>query len=98
MWVLQLRHELSLCRVYIVSGSFRAFDRRPVVIESSRDVVAQENVGSHSTKVTERSTSPKEVLVDHVEKEGINWEMDTGLRSLWEWDQFNQMQAPQNKN
>ncbi|KAG8387476.1 hypothetical protein BUALT_Bualt02G0025200 [Buddleja alternifolia] len=25
-----LRHELSLCRVYVVSGSFRAFDRRPI--------------------------------------------------------------------
>lgn len=27
---MQLRHELSLCRVYIISGSFRAFDRRPL--------------------------------------------------------------------
>ncbi|KAL3518564.1 hypothetical protein ACH5RR_021153 [Cinchona calisaya] len=26
----KLRHEVSLCRVYIISGSFRAFDRRPV--------------------------------------------------------------------
>ncbi|CAK9314289.1 unnamed protein product [Citrullus colocynthis] len=26
----QLRHEFSLCRVYVVSGSFRAFDRRPL--------------------------------------------------------------------
>ncbi|XP_022755993.1 NAC domain-containing protein 90-like [Durio zibethinus] len=25
----KLRHEFSLCRVYVVSGSFRAFDRRP---------------------------------------------------------------------
>ncbi|CAA2954255.1 NAC domain-containing 90 [Olea europaea subsp. europaea] len=25
----KLRHELSLCRVYVVSGSSRAFDRRP---------------------------------------------------------------------
>ncbi|XP_038992783.1 NAC domain-containing protein 90-like [Hibiscus syriacus] len=25
-----LRHEFSLCRVYVVSGSFRAFDRRPL--------------------------------------------------------------------
>ncbi|CAA0810700.1 NAC domain-containing protein 90 [Striga hermonthica] len=24
-----LRHELSVCRVYVVSGSFQAFDRRP---------------------------------------------------------------------
>ncbi|KAJ6895315.1 NAC domain-containing protein 90-like [Populus alba x Populus x berolinensis] len=26
----KLRHEFSLCRVYVVSGSFRAFDRRPL--------------------------------------------------------------------
>ncbi|XP_023533663.1 NAC domain-containing protein 90 [Cucurbita pepo subsp. pepo] len=26
----ELRHEFSLCRVYVVSGSFRAFDRRPL--------------------------------------------------------------------
>ncbi|XAR60161.1 hypothetical protein NMG60_11033417 [Bertholletia excelsa] len=29
----RLRHELSLCRVYIVSGSLRAFDRRPLGAE-----------------------------------------------------------------
>ncbi|KAK1435048.1 hypothetical protein QVD17_00807 [Tagetes erecta] len=27
--VRKLRHELSLCRVYVVSGTTRAFDRRP---------------------------------------------------------------------
>ncbi|KAJ9675961.1 hypothetical protein PVL29_024771 [Vitis rotundifolia] len=26
----QLRHEFSLSRVYVISGSFRAFDRRPL--------------------------------------------------------------------
>ncbi|XVF69211.1 hypothetical protein PTKIN_Ptkin11bG0062500 [Pterospermum kingtungense] len=26
----KLRHEFSLCRVYVVSGSLRAFDRRPL--------------------------------------------------------------------
>ncbi|PKI73397.1 hypothetical protein CRG98_006335 [Punica granatum] len=25
-----LRHEFTVCRVYVVSGAFRAFDRRPV--------------------------------------------------------------------
>lgn len=27
---MQLRHEMSVCRVYVISGSFRAFDRRPL--------------------------------------------------------------------
>ncbi|XP_019199158.1 PREDICTED: NAC domain-containing protein 90 [Ipomoea nil] len=26
----KLRHEMSLCRIYVISGSFRAFDRRPI--------------------------------------------------------------------
>ncbi|KAF8039594.1 hypothetical protein BT93_B1955 [Corymbia citriodora subsp. variegata] len=26
----KLRHEFTLCRVYVISGSFRAFDRRPL--------------------------------------------------------------------
>ncbi|KAH7541772.1 NAC domain-containing protein 90 [Ziziphus jujuba] len=30
----KLRHEFSLCRVYVVSGSFRAFDRRPLEVTS----------------------------------------------------------------
>ncbi|KAI3823323.1 hypothetical protein L1987_04758 [Smallanthus sonchifolius] len=30
--VRKLRHELSLCRVYVVSGTRRAFDRRPFEI------------------------------------------------------------------
>ncbi|KAI5666755.1 hypothetical protein M9H77_16608 [Catharanthus roseus] len=32
----KLRHELSLCRVYIISGSCRAFDRRPLWTETRR--------------------------------------------------------------
>ncbi|KAK6138204.1 hypothetical protein DH2020_028038 [Rehmannia glutinosa] len=28
----ELRNEVSLCRVYVVSGSYRAFDRRPASI------------------------------------------------------------------
>ncbi|KAL7084807.1 hypothetical protein ACP275_14G244400 [Erythranthe tilingii] len=40
----KLRHELSLCRVYVVSGSRRAFDRRPTVAaETSSRVNSLEN-------------------------------------------------------
>ncbi|KAL0389977.1 UNVERIFIED_CONTAM: NAC domain-containing protein 90 [Sesamum calycinum] len=42
-----LRHEVSLCRVYVVSGSFRAFDRRPTYVPAnsiSKEVkIVQEN-------------------------------------------------------
>lgn len=30
----KLRHEFSLCRVYVISGSFQAFDRRPSEVVS----------------------------------------------------------------
>ncbi|KAI7984171.1 NAC domain-containing protein 90 [Camellia lanceoleosa] len=39
----KLRHELSLCRVYVVSGSFRAFDRRPLAAETSEAVNQQDH-------------------------------------------------------
>lgn len=33
----KLQHEMSLCRVYIISGSFRAFDRRPIAPTMTRE-------------------------------------------------------------
>ncbi|KAL3530372.1 hypothetical protein ACH5RR_009694 [Cinchona calisaya] len=102
----KLRNELSLYRVYIASGSLRAFDRRPVEIGTSRDVVFSQETrkyvdsNQNSTKMMERrssleiSASQEEALADPVESEGTNWEMDSGLRSLWEWDQFNHFQLP----
>ncbi|KAM0045288.1 hypothetical protein Hdeb2414_s0009g00302261 [Helianthus debilis subsp. tardiflorus] len=35
----KLRHELSLCRVYVVSGTTRAFDRRPFGIGTTTEKV-----------------------------------------------------------
>ncbi|CAN1171268.1 NAC domain-containing protein 90 [Linum perenne] len=32
---MQLRHEFSLCRIYVVSGTFGAFDRRPLEAATS---------------------------------------------------------------
>lgn len=96
---------MSLCRVYIVSGSFRAFDRRPVGAGTSREVVPSnegddKDVRSQTQSGTvmdrknsvEISASPKEVLVD---SEGKHLEMDGELRRMWVWDQFNEhMQRP----
>lgn len=38
---LQLRHELSVCRVYVIQGSSRAFDRRPLGAETRRSETQQ---------------------------------------------------------
>ncbi|KAH6793647.1 NAC domain containing protein 90 [Perilla frutescens var. hirtella] len=37
-----LRYEMCLCRVYVVSGSLRAFDRRPTHIAETSSVCARE--------------------------------------------------------
>ncbi|XP_052112473.1 NAC domain-containing protein 90-like [Arachis duranensis] len=54
----QLRHEFSLCRVYVISGSFRAFDRRPrevvvprVLHHGSSTTSAQQHQGESSARV-----------------------------------------------
>ncbi|XP_057728159.1 NAC domain-containing protein 90 [Arachis stenosperma] len=54
----QLRHEFSLCRVYVISGSFRAFDRRPrevvvprVLRHGSSTTSAQQRQGESSARV-----------------------------------------------
>ena len=100
---------MSLCRVYIVSGSFRAFDRRPVGAGTSREAVVptieddDKDVRSQTQRgatmdrknSVEISASPEEVSVDRVDGEGKHLEMDGELRRMWEWDQFNDhMQLP----
>ncbi|XP_027083422.1 NAC domain-containing protein 90-like [Coffea eugenioides] len=105
----KLRYEVSLCRVYIVSGSFRAFDRRPVGAGTSREAVVptieddDKDVRSQTQRgatmdrknSVEISASPEEVSVDRVDGEGKHLEMDGELRRMWEWDQFNDhMQLP----
>ncbi|KAK1429210.1 hypothetical protein QVD17_11415 [Tagetes erecta] len=59
----KLRHELSLCRVYVVSGTTRAFDRRPFGIEPTRENVNSKastgasSSGIHHINVQATSTS-----------------------------------------
>ncbi|CAI9105675.1 OLC1v1004653C1 [Oldenlandia corymbosa var. corymbosa] len=45
IFIYRLRHEVSLCRVYAVSGSFRAFDRRPPVeIVTGKETINSQGV------------------------------------------------------
>ncbi|CAN4119198.1 unnamed protein product [Withania somnifera] len=76
----KLRHEMSLCRVYVTSGSFRAFDRRPVApvttSEPSKSVINQ--TGSISLKninKMEAISSPDESL-DMEEQQYLNLQGD----------------------
>ncbi|XP_062082576.1 NAC domain-containing protein 90-like [Humulus lupulus] len=90
-----LRHEFSLCRVYIISGSFRAFDRRP--IELTRDIQEQQGdqagTSNQNAAMVERTPSSPETscsgdLADNPMAGGsTDWEMNQ--HPLWEWEQFN---------
>ncbi|KAJ0670714.1 putative transcription factor NAM family [Helianthus annuus] len=56
----KLRHELSLCRVYVVSGTTRAFDRRPFGIGTATEKVnpdARRGASSSSQTILQSSNS-----------------------------------------
>ncbi|XP_030956847.1 NAC domain-containing protein 90 isoform X1 [Quercus lobata] len=93
----KLRHEFSLCRVYVVSGSFRAFDRRPEMSTRETPQLGDNRAATSSQKATmvEKTSSSENSHSggDHVdlpEIDGFNWEMNDGLEQpLWEWEQLN---------
>ncbi|RID41516.1 hypothetical protein BRARA_J01473 [Brassica rapa] len=84
----KLRHEFSLCRVYITSGSSRAFDRRPMgIFQAERMLTRDVAVGERSVRV---ESSPEASM-----SEGghgylsVNGEMVDGLTEpIWEWEQL----------
>ncbi|XP_059627684.1 NAC domain-containing protein 90-like [Cornus florida] len=93
----KLRVELTLCRVYVVSGSFRAFDRRPLGTER-RETITQyvvheegDATSSRDNPTTEKTSSLDTSYSeeDHVEPGEItNCDMVKDQEPLWEWEQF----------
>ncbi|CAN7121801.1 unnamed protein product [Brassica rapa subsp. narinosa] len=85
----KLRHEFSLCRVYITSGSSRAFDRRPVgSLQTERLLTSDVGVAEISFRV---GSSPETSMSggEHVDL-SVNTEMVDGLTEpMWEWEQLN---------
>ena len=94
---MQLRHEFSLCRVYVISGSFRAFDRRPLEVTSETqhqgDTAA---TSSQNTAMVERTSSP-ETSYSGGDRADLpetarttDQDMNDDLEEpLWEWEQLN---------
>ncbi|KAL2536112.1 NAC domain-containing protein 90 [Forsythia ovata] len=79
----KLRHELSLCRVYVVSGSSRAFDRRPTGLEPPpREAMMNQEIYSHggARELSESSMSGESYAG------APDLEMINGLENLLEWD------------
>ncbi|XP_028083537.1 NAC domain-containing protein 90-like [Camellia sinensis] len=101
----KLRHEISLCRVYVVSGSFRAFDRRPLGAETSQTTSQQVHgngamtlapsqatkTPSQATKTMESTSSPESSYSgeDPFELPRANLGTVGGQEPLWEWEQLN---------
>ncbi|XVE59598.1 hypothetical protein DITRI_Ditri05aG0058700 [Diplodiscus trichospermus] len=53
----KLRHEFSLCRIYVVSGSFRAFDRRPLEAVSRGTQLHDNKAATSSERATITETT-----------------------------------------
>ncbi|CAN6692090.1 unnamed protein product [Malus baccata var. baccata] len=100
----KLGHEFRLCRVYVVSGSSRAFDRRPLepIGEAQQKFSDSTGASTSSLKTTmvEKASSSDETYSNSGElgdlpetSAGINssnWEINEGFEEpLWEWEQLN---------
>ncbi|XP_050370997.1 NAC domain-containing protein 90-like [Argentina anserina] len=97
----KLRNEFRLCRVYIVSGSSRAFDRRP--LEATGDAShrqsdftrASATSSHHATMVMEKTSSSSDTHSNSGDRADLiaeinYWEMNDDFQQpLWEWEQLN---------
>ncbi|KAI4368695.1 hypothetical protein MLD38_017223 [Melastoma candidum] len=70
----KVRYEYSLCRVYVVSGNFRAFDRRPLAITegSIGGCPGADRQGEYEDQSAER----------------IPNEPSTSANATWDWTQL----------
>lgn len=87
-----------MCRVYVISGSFRSFDRRPLdmprvelrVVDGDRGAAstsaqAQQRSSSH----TSHSGGDAHVTDAGAGSSGTNWNASNRVEEpLWEWEQL----------
>ncbi|KAI8524359.1 hypothetical protein RHMOL_Rhmol13G0144600 [Rhododendron molle] len=95
----KLRHELSVCRVYVIQGSSRAFDRRPLGAETRRTETQQIVHGreamapSQAAEAGEKTSSSPESSYsgeDHFELPRTDLGNINGQElPLWEWEELN---------
>ncbi|KFK23146.1 hypothetical protein AALP_AAs64104U000100 [Arabis alpina] len=86
----KLRHEYSLCRVYVTSGSSRAFDRRPMGDLQTERLILTRNVAAAETSSFRVESSPETSISggEHVDL-FLNTEMVDGLTEpIWDWEQL----------
>ncbi|CAJ1956168.1 unnamed protein product [Sphenostylis stenocarpa] len=97
-----LRHEFSLCRVYVMSGSFRSFDRRPLDMARG-ELRVDGDRGAASTSAQQKapvvdgssSSNTSHSGGAHIHEagagsSGTNWNESNRVEEpLWEWEQLN---------
>ncbi|KAK2980200.1 hypothetical protein RJ640_007290, partial [Escallonia rubra] len=89
----KLRHEFSVCRVYVISGSFRAFDRRPLGTAMKENLAQQLTSANDATTTEEASLAgssySEENHVDLMQDvENINLDVANGSEPIWDWGQL----------
>ncbi|KAK3408244.1 hypothetical protein EUGRSUZ_J00519 [Eucalyptus grandis] len=87
MPMFRLRHEFTLCRVYVVSGSARAFDRRPL------ELVAGETIqgGDAGDGSSGESASPSRSMIEN-NAEISNYRETISMETeepIWDWEPLN---------
>ncbi|KAF8396389.1 hypothetical protein HHK36_018006 [Tetracentron sinense] len=95
----KLRDQFSLCRVYVVTGCLRAFDRRPLGAMTRETPIQQAQGDGASTShqnppSVEKTSSPDSASSGDngyppQTRESMDWEMASKLDPLWEWEQLN---------
>ncbi|KAF8034088.1 hypothetical protein BT93_C0387 [Corymbia citriodora subsp. variegata] len=83
----RLRHEFTLCRVYVVSGSSRAFDRRPLELVAGETIQGGDGSGGSDGE----SASPSGLVIENNAEisnymEPISTEKE---ERIWDWEQLN---------
>lgn len=90
---MQLRHEFSLCRVYVISGSFRAFDRRPLeVTNETQHQGDAAGPSSQNTAMVEKTSSPETSYSggDRADPQEAAGSTDQDPEQpVWDWEQLN---------
>ncbi|KAL3718338.1 hypothetical protein ACJRO7_003467 [Eucalyptus globulus] len=83
----KLRREFTLCRVYVVSGSSRAFERRPpevvpreTTIQGGNDATSNEGGGCEDA-------SSSSAVVANADS-SHPWEMASLEGPIWDWEQL----------
>ena len=89
----QLRHEYTLCRLYVVSGSSRAFDRRPRNMAAREMTQGSGDSGGVHGRAGAASTSSVVILDDHAGSSSHRGTTAVTIAEdepIWlDWEQFN---------